>query len=95
MKKQNKTKQNQKNAPLQDSVRGYMREIFIAMFLQIQSDNSCVITRLSQKVYYEGGFYSHVFANPVRYIDVHRRSQDSAPLAVNERNRPVGELLKS
>ena len=28
-------------------------------------------------------------------LDVHRRSQDSALLAVKERNRPVGELLKS
>ena len=26
-------------------------------------------------------------------LDVHRRSQDSALLAVKERNRPVGELL--
>ena len=26
-------------------------------------------------------------------IDVHRRSQDSALLAVKERDRPVGELL--
>ena len=28
-------------------------------------------------------------------LDVNRRSQDSALLAVKERNRPVGELLKS
>ena len=28
-------------------------------------------------------------------LHVHRRSQDSALLAVKERNRPVGELLKS
>ena len=28
-------------------------------------------------------------------FDVHQRSQDSALLAVKERNRPVGELLKS
>ena len=27
-----------KNAPLQDSVRGYIREISVAMFLQIQTD---------------------------------------------------------
>ena len=28
-----------KNAPLQGSVRGYIREISVAMFLQIQTDN--------------------------------------------------------
>ena len=27
-----------KHAPLQDSVRGYIREISVAMFLQIQTD---------------------------------------------------------
>ena len=36
MKKEAK-KQKQKHAPLQDSVRRYMREISLAMFLQIQS----------------------------------------------------------
>ena len=32
-----KTK-NKKHAPPQDSVRGYMREISVAIFLQIQTD---------------------------------------------------------
>ena len=36
MKKTNK--QKKKHAPLQDSVRGYIREISVAMFLQIQKD---------------------------------------------------------
>ena len=31
-------KKKKKNAPLQDSVRRYIREISVAMFLQIQSD---------------------------------------------------------
>ena len=35
--------------------------------------------------------YIHTFIQ----LEVHRRSQDSALLAVKERNRPVGELLKS
>ena len=34
-----------KHAPLQDSVRGYIREIPLAMLLQIQTENSRVITR--------------------------------------------------
>ena len=37
---------------------------------------TCSTTRLSQKVY-ERDFYSHVFANPVRYIeDVTRWRED-------------------
>ena len=35
-----------------------------------------------------------VYSIYVIQLDVHRRSQDSALLAVKERNRPVGELLK-
>ena len=31
-------KKKKKHAPLQDSVREYMREISVAMFLQIQTD---------------------------------------------------------
>ena len=37
MKKQKKQK-TKKHAPLQDTVRGYIREISVAMFLQIQTD---------------------------------------------------------
>ena len=33
-----KKQKNKKHAPLQDSVRGYMREISVAVFLQIQTD---------------------------------------------------------
>ena len=33
-----KKKNKQKHAPLQDSVRGFIREISVAMFLQIQID---------------------------------------------------------
>ena len=33
-----KKKEKKKAAPLQDSVREYIREISVAMFLQIQSD---------------------------------------------------------
>ena len=36
-----------KHAPLQDSVRRYMRETSIAMFLQIQSDISSSETKKS------------------------------------------------
>ena len=31
-------KKKKKHTPLQDSVRGYIREISVAMFLQIQTD---------------------------------------------------------
>ena len=33
-----KKKKKKKHAPLQGSVRGYIREISVAMFLQIQTD---------------------------------------------------------
>ena len=33
-----KNKQTNKHAPLQDSVRGYIREISVVMFLQIQTE---------------------------------------------------------
>ena len=36
--KKKKEKKKEKHAPLRDSVGRYMREIIIAMFLQIQSD---------------------------------------------------------
>ena len=46
---------------------------------------------------FENREYENLFENGCIYIqlDVHRRSQDSALLAVKERDRPVGELLKS
>ena len=39
--------------------------------------------------------YIYIYIYIYIQLDVHRRSQDSALLAVKERNRPVGELLKS
>ena len=42
------------------------------------------------KTFLKTGVYIYIIQ-----LDVHRRSQDSALLAVKERNRPVGELLKS
>ena len=36
-------KKKTKYAPLEDSVRGYIGEISVAMFLQIQTDNSHVM----------------------------------------------------
>ena len=38
MKKINSNNNNKKYAPLQDSVRGYIREISETMFLHIQTD---------------------------------------------------------
>ena len=46
---------------------------------------------LYMKTFLKTGVYIYIYIQ----LDVHRRSQDSALLAVKERNRPVGELLKS
>ena len=52
-------KRKKKHAPLQGSVRGYIREISVAMFLQIQTD----IHAIQPKLHFQFDNLSSLFNN--------------------------------
>ena len=64
-------KKKKKHAPLQGSVRGYIREISVAMFLQIQTDIYIYMNRRISLIHFSlfSVGFSKLCTTPMLYVE--------------------------